>query len=558
MKNLKISAKLIVSFGVIIALLVIAVGISLFNLSSMKDKIEYFVETAIPSKDMIWSARESMTAAERSLYKAATTDDVSMTKKNVNDAQADLDNIKTQLNEFAKIYQGDPAAIEKFNTTLTSIVGIKEQIFEYVSANQNDIGLKMLEEDYLPTFYECDNMLVQIANDVDARVDRNSEEANTAAITSIILLIALSAVSLLFAILICLYIVRSITAPIKQIEKAATQMSQGDFDITIDYVSRDEFGMLSNRIRNLTETIKAVIQDESYLLGEIANNNFDVRTKVEEKYIGEFRNIINSLRKLTVDLSATMLQINQSSDQVASGADQVSSGSQALSQGATEQASSVEELAATITEISNKIKLTAENAKNAKDRTNDASTGISLCDQQMEQLTAAMAEISETSGQISKIIKTIEDIAFQTNILALNAAVEAARAGTAGKGFAVVADEVRSLASKSAEAAKNTTLLIESTVTAISRGTALADQTAASLQEVVVSAQSVSEIVDNIADAANEQAGSIAQVTQGVDQISNVVQTNSATAEESAAASEELSGQAAILKELVGKFVLRA
>jgi len=251
-----------------------------------------------------------------------------------------------------------------------------------------------------------------------------------------------------------------------------------------------------------------------------------------------------------------LIQINQASDQVASGSEQVSFGAQALSQGATEQASSVEELSATIVELSGHVKVNADHAAEASRLSNDAGSGVMESDGHMKEMIEAMGDISDKSKEIGKIIKTIDDIAFQTNILALNAAVEAARAGSAGKGFAVVADEVRNLAQKSAEAAKNTTVLIEGSILAVDNGTRIVGQTAKSLQDVVVKAGNVTNKMTDIANASEQQAKAIAQVTQGIEQIAAVVQTNSATAEESAAASEELTGQAQMLKELVGKFRL--
>ncbi|NCC88476.1 MAG: hypothetical protein EOM05_11555 [Clostridia bacterium] len=256
-------------------------------------------------------------------------------------------------------------------------------------------------------------------------------------------------------------------------------------------------------------------------------------------------------------LNSTLYEFNVASDQVASGSNQVASGAQALSQGATEQASSIEELSATVNEITTQIKETAENAEKAKQISIDASVATNQSQQQMEKMIAAMNEISNTSNEIGKIIKNIDDIAFQTNILALNAAVEAARAGLAGKGFAVVAEEVRNLAGKSAESAKITATLIESSLNAINNGSKIVSDTAKSLEDVVIGSKNSSEVIQSIADASIEQSQSIAQVNIGIGQISDVVQTNSATAEESAAASEELSGQAQMLKELISKFKLK-
>lgn len=289
----------------------------------------------------------------------------------------------------------------------------------------------------------------------------------------------------------------------------------------------------------------------------MADGDFTVDSVCEAEYTGGFHPLLVSFRGIADKLNDTMQQINQSSTQVASGSQQVASGSQALSQGATEQASSVQELASTINEISNRIKQNADNAQNANEKAGSISTEMNVSNEKMHQMIQAMEDITSCSNEIGKIIKTIEDIAFQTNILALNAAVEAARAGTAGKGFAVVADEVRNLASKSADASKDTSALIENSLKAVENGTRIADETAKSLYQAVNDVNEMAGIIGQISQASIAQADSIAQITIGVDQISSVVQTNSATAQESAAASEELSSQSQLMKNLVGRFKLK-
>ncbi len=363
--------------------------------------------------------------------------------------------------------------------------------------------------------------------------------------------------AILLSIIVALKLANSLSRPMKACADRMRLLVEGDLESPVpEVVSKDETGMLTQSTAELVEGLSTIIHDIGYLLGEMANQNLDIQSSHRDAYVGDFQSILHSMRNLKVELSEILRQINTSAEQVSSASNQVSSSAQNLSQGAVEQASSVEELAARISEISNQVKDTADSAGKVREQTHHAGEGVSVCNQQMQELMNAMEKIHSSSDEIGKIIKTIEDIAFQTNILALNAAVEAARAGVAGKGFAVVADEVRNLASKSAEASKNTSLLITHSTEAVQTGTEIARHTADALSDVVENIQSMVGSIDQISAVSSEQSEAVLQVNEGINQISSVVQSNSATAEESAAASQELSAEAANLKQLVDQFTL--
>ena len=387
--------------------------------------------------------------------------------------------------------------------------------------------------------------------DIEKVVDVYKKEENIALLGLAASSIALSAVGI-FLIFITANI---ITKHLNSITQRITQLCQGDLHSPVPEVNTgDELETLAMATSQTVSNLSMVIMDIENSMKEFAEGNFVIHDNLS--YIGDLNEIKISIDKFVEDMSSVLLQINSSSEQVAYGSDQLSGVSQSLSQGATQQASSIEELSNVLSEITLKTKMTAENAEKAKQISVDTGVAINRSKHQMSEMTAAMDEISNTSNEIGKIIKNIDDIAFQTNILALNAAVEAARAGSAGKGFAVVADEVRNLAAKSAESAKSTATLIEKAINAIDIGTKIVVRTAESLDEVISASEKSAQAIQYIADESIQQEQAVTKVSVGVEEISAVVQTNSATAQESAATSEELSGQAQLLKNLISRFKL--
>ncbi len=557
MKNLKIGKKLLLTFAIIIAMVAAVLVIAIACLSSIGNSFTLFHEDGY----MIENKAQDMSRIVQSIAKnigySVMSTDAEATAKYVQSAKNDLDSMGKDMTYLMENYKGDPTPLNNIAKIVEENAEAREKVFEYALASKNQEATTVYFNEFMPALIEATGYIEEIntAAAKDAEMYYNDAKLQQQQATYFMIIISLVAV--IVTIILALYLTKGLKRPISEIEKAAIEIARGNLEAKVDYQSKDELGLLADNMRSLTDTLKTIISDEAYMLGAMAEGNFNIKSRAEEKYIGDFQELLTSMRRINTNLSDTLSQINQSSDQVSSGSNQVSSGAQALAQGATEQASSVEELAATITELSGQIQENAKNAELANTKAGRVGEEASVSNRRMQDMLSAMNEINESSSQIGKIIKTIEDIAFQTNILALNAAVEAARAGAAGQGFAVVADEVRNLASKSAEASKNTSLLIERSLQAVENGTNIAGETAQSLNTVMEGIADASESISGIAIASTQQANAIAQINLGVDQISNVVQTNSATAQESAAASEELSSQSQLLRSLVEKFQLR-
>ncbi len=557
MKNLKIGTKLLITFLLIIILFCGTVAASIWGLNMNAAKYSEFYNVGYQITNKVMSMRRGLQIIVKDISYITIAEDDDKKDTYLADAKKELALLQENGNWLFENFTDNPELLDAFSSNIQSAVAMQEQVIETAQTDMEK-AQDMLLNEYQALVEEAVANLIQISTIVEANAEQNYEETVIMQDMLVSIQIGIAIGVLIITLLLSTYLTRSITRPLHELEKSAKQIEVGDFNINVTYESKDELGNLAKAFKNMTNILDDIISDASRLLGEMANGNFDVRTKAEKRYVGNFQNLLMSIRKLNRDLSSTLGQINHSADLVASGSGQVSDGAQALAQGATEQAAAVEELASTITNISHQIKTTAENAAEARTQSTTADKEAEECNRQMRDMIAAMEEITRTSNEINKIIKTIEDIAFQTNILALNAAVEASRAGQAGKGFAVVANEVRSLASKSSVASKDTANLIEHSIEAVERGTQLVDSTAQSLVKVVDAVRTTSSKVDVIANAAEQQADAIEQVTLGVDQISSVVQTNSATSEESAAASQELSSQAEMLKSLVAKFILRA
>ena len=558
MKNLKVRNKLMIGFGVLLALMICVSSLSIWGLTALNKENDTLVDKTLANTEYVWNLRRNFISEQRYELMALEEDDLDSVRQYLKIAQQDADESAIILQEYKKNYRLDQSRLARLEAGFAAQEEPRKEIMELLilgTERAKGEAYRIFETEYKPLFDELAQVLLEIGDDQVEYAQAQQDQATLTYKLTLIVTISVIIIALIASLIVAAKLVKLITGPLAEIKVATASLSQGNFDANITYDSLDELGETCNSMRENFAVLKKIISDISSVLGALSKGDLTVQTSMN--FPGELHEIEVSIHTLIKNLNEAMGAIQASANQINSGADQVSSGAQALAQGATEQASSVEELAATVNEISREVNNTASNAKEASGKVQEAQEKLTVSNEQMQDMIVAMEDISQKSGDIGKIIKTIEDIAFQTNILALNAAVEAARAGEAGKGFAVVADEVRNLASKSAEAASNTTALIEGTIQAVENGTEIVGRTAEAIQATVESTKSAVTYVDEITTAADRQAEEISQVTTGMDQISSVVQTNSATAEESAAASEELSSQAQILKSLVSRFKLR-
>ncbi|MCI8304510.1 MAG: methyl-accepting chemotaxis protein [Lawsonibacter sp.] len=549
-KNMSIKKSLIVGFGttILISAVIIIASLILMNVqkNAYTDILDHYVET----NQLVSQCRIDYNIAARNLRDVA----LSGNQNGLSTVTSKLEELSTVMSDMKTAYPKelkDRTLLDDFVKALDSWKEEAEQIAEVVRTDRNRAA-EMIVSECTPALDAAAKAGDRLASDLQNKQKDIINEQNMASNIALVVIVVVMVLATLAVLAMATKIIKSIVEPSTQVRGALVGFSQGNLSVPVDYTGKNELGEMCDALRTSQRVLNSVIKDISETTGQMAKGNFDV--ELTATFPGDLAPIQQSVNQFVLRMSETISNISSSADQVSAGSDQVSNSAQALAQGATEQASSVEELSATITDISENAKRTAASAEQAGQSVHEAGNQVVTSVEYVKQLNVAMDNISSSSQEIGKIIATIENIAFQTNILALNAAVEAARAGSAGKGFAVVADEVRNLATKSDEAAKATKDLIDGSMTAVREGTEAVSKVTSSLERTNELAGGVTTMIETVVEAVESQTQAIMQVTEGIDQISAVVQTNSATSEECAAASEQLSSQANIMHQMMAEF----
>ena len=556
LKHLSIEKKLRYGFTSILITTAIIFVAAIASLTTVLVQFRSFYTTAYQNDVLQMEIRKDLQVVGKMVLWSLTIDDAAITTEKLDLADQYADNIAANIDALEKSYH-NKTILAELNSAVADLKASRTDLMVLARANKNEEALEIFNSTYNDLTENVQNILIKIGNNSSATAAKEYTLSLVVGLCSTFAVVIIFIIALIISTRIRKAIVRIIVQPVEQLEAAAAKLRKGELDVDITYTSEDEFGSLANNLNESCHALHAIVSDAGYILTEMSNGNFNIATKIEDQYVGEFVSLITAMRKLNRQLNETLRSINTASDQVAIGSSQLAESAQSLAEGATEQAGAIEELTATIENVTNTASNTAKSAESAATMAKEAQDNAAKSQADLAELTEAMQRISETSLEIQNIIGDIEDIASQTNLLSLNASIEAARAGDAGRGFGVVADQIGKLADDSAKSAVNTRELIAKAIQEVENGNSITKKTVTILNDILESMK----FFASAAEASNEDSKNMArmldEIEKAIEQISEVVQSNSASAEETSATSEELSAQSETLKELVSKFQLR-
>ena len=552
LENMHLQERINYGYRKVIIMMLISGLLSIVVIGVLFANMVHYIENVTVADQAVKICRINVNAAARNIREMALDDDTSSYagyEKTVEKLLKEVDSELKNLKGTGIILDSD---YEEYSSALSDWGNIGYSIIEKIKSGDKEKAVDEIMNDCTPAL----NKAVEIAIRLDDVTDQESSRAARTTFTF--------AIAGIVCIIVCLFlawiltkktgkkVLDTILEPLRAVEDVAKELTEGNLHSTLDYRSEDEIGRLAHSMRKSIRILGSYVDDIDRAMKLFAEGNFDVKPEVEWR--GDFVGILNSFMQFEKSIGETIKGIQNVSNEVSSAADQVASSSNDLADGATNQAAVVEELTATVAGVSEQVENNSKSAKEISGRVDELGNAILESNGKMHEMVDSMHEINEASKEIDKIIATINEIASQTNLLALNASIEAARAGEAGKGFAVVANQVNSLADQSAQAAKESAMLIETSVKAVEKGMVIAGQTAAQLEDVAENSKIITEEVTNIAETLETQTTEIRQINEGIEQINDVVQTNSATSEECAAASQEMSSESENLREMIRKF----
>lgn len=556
LQNQKVGKKLQLSFGAIMVMYIFAIAIAVVGIALINNRMTTFYQESYANNEYQMEIRKDVQVVGKNVLWAITMDDAAKAKEKITTATEYTQNVADNI---AKLEENstNEELLERLDTAAQNLKTAGDAVVKLASQGENIQALVLFNGTYNTATDELQNVLLEIGKYTDGNAKEQYILAKTLGIVIEILVLLIGILTLGVCVIFVRAITKSIGEPIKELEMAAEKLKTGELDIIIDYVSEDEMGGLAENFRQACMQMHDVIEDAGCILNEMAEGNFDVNTTQDDKYVGKFRLLIDSMSRLFFQMNETLHRINDASNQVAIGARQLAENAQDLAEGATEQSGAVEELTATVENISSIAEESATNAGLVAEKVSASEREAKKSREEMVALTAAMEHISTTSKEIENIIGAIEEIASQTNLLSLNASIEAARAGEAGRGFAVVADQIGKLALDSAKSAVSTRKLIEKSLVEIENGNQITRRTSEVIGNVLTSMIEFAHLAEASLKSSRTQADMLKQMEVGIEQIATVVERNSAAAEETSAVSEELNAQAETLKDMLAKFRLR-
>ena len=555
-KDMKLRSKFIFTLVLMTIMVTLLIGLAQFSFLKMSDMmVNDFVQIEYENMKSQMSMRKDIQSINKRLLLAMYDSANNPVKEQREDFDSRFKDMRDRLSKLENTLE-DKTILENLSTAMDALEKDSYALLDMLDKGDTAGAIAFYQQGFnAVTSENFVSALSAVGKLSDEHSEAKIQEAKDMRVRESLLLGVVFVIVILLCVFAFLKLQRDITGRIGTVSKAIKRMRSGHLNIAFNkkYIGSDELGEMVDDFSALSRELKKIITDICAVLSEMSKGNFAVKSMDENMYVADYASILQSYREINQNLKNVFGSINQVAADVESGSEQIANGSVALSQGATEQASTLEELSASIYALSTRISAQAQKAGNIESYFGEVSEKISDENQQMGEMLLAMEEIEDKSNQVERIIKAIDDIAFQTNILALNAAIEAARAGVYGKGFAVVADEVRNLAGKSADAAAETSVLIESTINAVKKGVNIVDHAAKTLGDVMDGSEKSKEMVSEIAGSMVTDAKSISEVSKGLEEVSKVVQQNSATSEESSASSQDLNENAASLKEMISR-----